>query len=196
MKIETYEVELVDQTEMQALASEGEHAMLIEKLGLEGQRSLMGGEKITPFPYRIMTKQEQLVFELLFPFKTALHEFASELIPLRVLQVAAHAKDTNFLTKGLFVWHPEDSKHDPVLVGHTSDPQTFYATRYFLLARWGAAFKPFEALLTQAKTMWCQNRTAKLAKAKVEVENESKMVREMADLYFNGKSVETSVYFY
>ena len=194
MKIETYEVELIDQSEIQALAADGEMSQLIEDLGLTGQSKLLGVD-LQPFPYRIMTKEEQVVFSIIFSQRTKLTEFSSELIPLRVLQVAAHVKSTNFIDKEMWVWHPEDSRHDPLLVGHASIPGSQWGERYFLLARWGAALLPFSALRDKAKVIWSAERKTKLAKAEMEFKLLKDTVSNDADLYLSGKSITTSVYF-
>lgn len=193
MKIETYEVEAIDQTEMQALAADGEAALLIEKLGLEGQKMLLDTPSATPFPYRTMTKQEQKVYEFHCPIKTELCKYKSDFIPLRVLQVAAHAKDLKFCDKGLWVWHPEDAKLDPVLVGLKKDGQ--WGERVYILARWGQVWKDFAQLLKEAVASWTVIRKAKLAKAQQELDSAKATANTDADLYFAGQSVDSSLYF-
>jgi hypothetical protein len=195
MQVETYEVELVSQDEMQSLAADGEHAMLIESLGLSGQQKLIGGEDIKPFPYRIMTQEEQRVFQILFPQQTKLEEYSSELIPLRVLQVALHAKSTDFLDKGLFVWSPKDSQVDPVLLGKASIPGSTWGERIYLLARWGSALLPFPTLVAQAKAKWKARRKAELQKAIAEVTAHLGVLDADAEQYFIGDHVSTSVSF-
>jgi hypothetical protein len=195
MQVETYEVELVPQDEMQSLAADGEHAMLIESLGLTGQRKLIGGEDIKPFPYRIMTQEEQRVFQFLFPQQTKLEDYSSELIPLRVLQVASHAKSTGFLDKGLFVWSPKDSQVDPVLLGKASIPESSWGERIYLLARWGSVLLPFEKLVAQAKAKWKTLRKAELQKAIAEVSALANTFDADGDRYFLGEHVTTSVSF-
>lgn len=194
MKVETYEIELVEQDEMQRLAAEGETATLIEELGLNGQTKLIGGTDIKPFPYRIMTAEEFKVFQLLFPIMTKLEDYSSDLIPLRVLQVAAHCKSTGFLDKGLWIMHPEDARLDPILCGKTTIPGQQWGERIYLLARWGTALKPFNQLREQAKKLWTVIRTVSLKKAAQSIAMYQTQVAEDSELYFSGKSVETSVY--
>lgn len=195
MKIETYEVEPVDQSEMQALAADGEAALLIQELGLDGQKALLETPTATPFPYRHMTEQEQKVYEFHCPIKTELRKYQSDFIPLRVLQVAAHVKNLGFCDKGLHVWHPKDAKLDPVLVGLRSIPGQQWGQEIYILARWGAVWKDFATLLKEAITGWCATRRAKIDKAQQELESSKKTVEADAQLFFSGHPVDGSLYF-
>lgn len=166
MKIETYEVEETD-SEIATLAADGEAMELIDKLNLVGQLELTNTDTSTRFAYRKMTKLEWLVFKMHCPIETDLSRYRSSVIPVRVLQVAAHANDyIGKLLHSIKVWHPEDAKLDPVLVGHTGA----YAGEFFLLARWGEVWKDFPTLLTEAKAMWIAKKRAALNKAKKELD--------------------------
>lgn len=189
MKIETYEQEL-QSTEIGQLAADGEYAILVDQLDLKGQKSLLNDTGEQPFPYRRMTEIEKHVFEFHCPHKTSLAEYKSEVIPVRVLQVAAHALSLKFLNH-IRVWHPKDAKLDPVLVGYTTN----YGGDLFLLARWGVVWKEFPVLLEEAKIGWQKLRLAKLNKAKGEVEQRIKNVADDAELWFNGQTVDGCVYF-
>lgn len=114
MQTETYEVEKIDQNEMQALAADGEAALLIEQLGLKGQQTLMTPETKELIPYRVMTKEEHTVFKTLFPQRCAVEEYQQGPIPLRVLQVAAHARTLVDLPDFAYleVWHPKQGIED------------------------------------------------------------------------------------
>lgn len=147
MQVETYEVELVDQDEMQQLATDGETSMLIESLGLEGQKSLTNKEKGTVTPYRVVSAEERFVFRTLFPNQTKVESYKDGPLPLRVLQVIAHVRELNIPDMGYFeVWHPNVGIDDPVLVARKSS----YYDPVYLLARWGNALLPFETLKAQA----------------------------------------------
>lgn len=168
MKVETYEVELVSQNEMQALANEGETIELIESLGLDGQKTLMNPETKTVIPYRHMTKQERFVFRTLFPNKCCVKEYKAGPIPLRVLQVIAHVKtlahkDMSYLE----VWYPEQGIDDPVLVARPSS----YADPVFLLARWGKALDPFAKLFQEAKIKLTAKVRAEVTRARQAADN-------------------------
>lgn len=191
MKIETYEIE-PETTEIGQLAADGEAREICERLGLSGQLSLSNNESNTVFPYRRMTRLEQVVFELHCPHKTRLEEYKSDAIPVRVLQVAAHATDCNFL-KYITVWHPTDAKLDPVLVGNAGT----YGNDLYLLARWGTAWKDFSVLLDEARTTWKRLRKAKLDKALREVQQAQATLDADAELYFSDEhySINNSVYF-
>jgi hypothetical protein len=189
MKIETYEIEPAS-SQIATLAEDGEHKELCEKLGLKGQLSLSNNESGTVFPYRRMTMVEQRVFEIHCPNKTKLSAYKSDAIPVRVLQVAAHAIDCG-VTRHLSVWHPEEARLDPVLVGCTSE----YSGELYLLARWGEVWKDFAQLLAEAKAIWTMRRTALLEKARRSIEGHAASVAPDADLYFSGKQVEGVIYF-
>lgn len=191
MKIETYEIE-PQSTDIATLAADGEAREICEKLGLEGQLSLSNNESQTVFPYRVMTKLEQLVFELHCPNHTKLRDYKSEAIPVRVLQVAAHATDCKFLHH-IRVWHPEDSRLDPVLVGYTSE----YGGTLYLLARWGAVWKDFSILVKEAKAIWKQRRLAAIKRAEQDISMVKACLDTDADSLFStgsSSSIKNSIY--
>lgn len=145
MKVETYEIEEVT-GELGNMAADSEAAELVAKLGLTGQQTLMDPDTETRFPYREMTAQEKLVFELHCPQKTKLEDYKSGIIPLRVLQVAAFCKDMSQV-KFMEVWHPQDARLDPVLVGRTDG----WGGKFYLLARWGEVWKDLPELVSDAR---------------------------------------------
>src|SRR4051812_13224919 len=125
MKVETYEAISVDEqngTVLNEIVSE-EALALIESLGLSGQRGLIDTRKVdgeevqVRIPYRRVTSEELAVFSALMPNRVDLAAYADGPIPLRVLQVAAHARSLDFFTSGIEVWCPEPGRDDPVLVG-------------------------------------------------------------------------------
>ena len=144
MSVETYEVPEVDcegnvESDEEALA-------LIEKMGLAGQQNLNAKREngeIVRCPYRTMTREERFVYGQICPSKTKLTDYASGPVPLRVLQVAAHAQE---MFDYLYVWHPSDPhQKDPLLVGYRgkydSSPE-----KTFMLARWGDVLVPLSEL--------------------------------------------------
>ena len=147
MQIETYEIE--DATsEASAMANDAEAIALIERLGLEGQKKQSNSITLTRCPYREMTKEEFLVYKTLFTRSCPVESFQSGTIPLRVLQVIAHAKDCN-LFRRLEVWYPESARvDDPVLTGFIGPND--YTGEWYILARWGKALLPFETLKGEA----------------------------------------------
>jgi hypothetical protein len=173
MQIETYEIE-ESKDELALMACDSEALELIEKLGLEGQKSLSDKETVTRFPYRKMTKEESNVYGLLFPQRSLLEKYKDGIIPLRVLQVAAHCKELDFL-ENITVWYPENADiTDPVLVGTRKDPEKSYITEVYILARWGSALESLEALAVKAKKMWIERAKSELinisSKVKADIE--------------------------
>lgn len=153
MNVETFEIEEV-KDEAGIMASDSEAQELIIKLGLEGQKTLLNTETVTRLPYRQMTVDEMFTYSILCPRKSKLKEFSSEIIPVRVLQVAAHALECGFFTE-IWVWSAEmASVKDPVLVGITKDKNTQWGGElHYLLARWGKELEPLEILFEKAKQM-------------------------------------------
>lgn len=147
MQVETYEVESKGDDEIQILASDGEAAMLIESLGLDGQKAMLNKDSGDFFPYRKITKEEHAVFKTLFTNRCEAKSYKDGPIPLRVLQLMSHAKELHHPDLAYFeVWYPEAGHDDPVLVGR----KTYYQDPVYLLARWGNALDPFEALQEKA----------------------------------------------
>lgn len=149
MKVETYEIENSLQSDASAMAQDSEAVELIERLGLTGQKRLVNKETATRNPYRVMTEHERAVFEALMPEKTGLSDYSDDCLPLRVLQVAAHAKDCGLFER-IEVWHPAAATYrdDPLLVGRVQ--VSSYEYKYHLLARWGRELMPFEQLEAMA----------------------------------------------
>ena len=192
MKIETYEQEQ-QTTDISQLAADGEYAILVEQLGLNGQKIFLDhdGEPSSPvFPYPRLTEEQKRVFEYHCPIKTKLKEYRSEVIPVRVLQVASHAESCQFL-KTLWVWHPKDARLDPVLIGTTGQ----YDSDPYLLARWGLVWKEFNQLKEEAIEGWKRLRMTKLAEAKREIEDCERKLESESLMYFNGENISSSVYF-
>lgn len=160
MQIETYEIEEVNSSEAASMAADSEAIELIEKLGLTGQKGLVNTDTATRFIYPVMTNLQVLVYGACFPQKCSIESFAHEVIPVRVLQVAAFCRDFP-QTKYLEVWHTAIPKKDPVLVGR----ETSYSGRNYLLARWGDSLESFEALTAKAQALlriqW-ENRIRKI----------------------------------
>lgn len=141
---------------------------LIAKLDLSGQRGLMEGAKGLN-PYRKITQEEQWVYKTLFAQETNVVDYASGPMPLRVMQVLSHAKDLDFFTK-FVVWHPQDVKKDPILLGFVQDKKYTWQGEYFLLARWGEALESFDILRKKAAVMARETIRAKASEAKAEAE--------------------------
>lgn len=150
-------VETFEQTEMTALGKESEvnaeARVLIEKMGLEGQQALMidTNERC---PYREMSIEERNVYSVLFPEKTDVKKYSYGYIPLRVLQIAAHADSMGIYTS-IFVWSERVKPTDPILVGVMKKDEVFH-----ILARWGEALDSFDKLKEKAITVLMAKRIA------------------------------------
>jgi hypothetical protein len=176
MKIEVYDcTEKTDAATPEPQVTE-EQLKIIEELGLEGQQSLVqkSEDAAAPSeicPYRQMTQEEFGVYSHLCPVKTAIKKFAAEAIPLRVLQVAAHAHSLGFF-ESLEVWHTKGASEikDPVLVAKRKRDQ--FTTDFFILARWGEELEPLADLRVKAIKAARGNRVAALKKVKDRVERD------------------------
>jgi len=191
MQIQTYEIEEINSSEAATLAADGEAVELMEKLGLTGQQSLLSNDgNQTRFPYPVMTKLEALVYSTCFPQKTKLQDFAVEIIPVRVLQVAAFCRDFS-QTAYLEIWHPPISKVDPILVGRKS----CYSGEQYILARWGSALLPFETLLEQAKEKYKKVATLKLMKLESDLRlKRENMTLEIETAFATGDEPSFAIY--
>lgn len=161
MQVETYEVSEVraecqdDKTELSRISSE---------LGLDGQLKLLGqGDDASTFPYRKMTIEEERVYDVLLPSTCKLANFDESVIPLRVLQIASHAKQFKE-TAMLFVRYCPSSP-DPILFGRSQE----YGGDVYILARWGEVLESFEICRKKAQEKLVSIAKAKIAKAVSEV---------------------------
>src|SRR5574341_106728 len=110
MKVEEYTCE----TQPQSAEFTDEAKALIQKLGATGQEALYSeNREVGPCPYRKMTPTEYAVYKTLLPVREPINKFNAGPIPLRVLQIAAHA--TEQLQGTLVIWHQGVGKDDPVL---------------------------------------------------------------------------------
>lgn len=186
MKVETYEVEEV-QGELGNMAADAEAQELIEKLGLEGQRKLFNPETCTRNPYRVMSKQEHLIYSALMRNKCSVEKYDIDTIPLRVLQVAAHAKDCG-LFESLEVWYSDPAvlKDDPILVGYVRDGGE---RRIHLLARWGRALQALEQLEALAVTQARKKLLAQYEEVKRKCEQGIAAIRESSDMIVLSRTV-------
>lgn len=168
MEVETYEIEEVS-SEAGQMAADHEAMELIEKLGLEGQKTLLNTDTTTRVPYRRMQKDEDFCYRMLCPKKSKLEDFKSEMIPVRVLQVAAYAKELGVF-KRIEVWHPEyASVKDPVLVG-VMTPEVGYGEHEYILARWAKELIPVSELLPEAFKLWRGKAKSAIHKIRAELD--------------------------
>lgn len=155
MEIETFEV--LETGPDGPIDNPEEYAELVTELDLAGQRSLLeaSGEGDV-FPYRKMTADERRIYELLMPSETDAVAFTESAIPVRVLQVLAHAKaltDKNEepFFKEFIIMHPNNADvKDPVLYGKHFYGSSSYEFHRYILARWGSALAPLSELAKEA----------------------------------------------
>lgn len=148
--IETFEC---SETAAEPIEATEEAVRLMEELGLAGQQEFVrprGDKPAARSPYREITAEESFVYRVLCPVSEKLHRYRASPIPLRVLQIAAHAKSL-----GLFdefeVWDRASVEvKDPVLVASCADKQWTWQRKTFILARWGEVLEPFSVLLKRA----------------------------------------------
>jgi hypothetical protein len=169
MQVETFECH---ETASEPIEANEEAVQLIEQLGLDGQRALLSKtDQPARCPYRVMTADETFVYRTLCPHSVKLAEYRDAPIPLRVLQVAAHAKALGIF-KELHVWHAASAEEkDPVLVG-LKEGRYSYETETFILARWGAELEAFAVLVKRAIAKAREKWNAQLSAVKSNVEAE------------------------
>lgn len=155
MKVETFEQAVEHHPEACEAADE-----LIRSLGLVGQRELTSpNDGMARCPYRQWTAIEHEVYSLLCPSVDKVEDYRADTIPLRVLQVLAHAK-TLGVYESFEVWHAASpAVKDPVLVGVPLD-QPWRRDRRHLLARWGAELDEFPVMMRQAGAIKRKNMLA------------------------------------
>lgn len=149
MQVETFEC---SETAAEPIEATEEAVRIIEELGLAGQLELVTkrpDNRDQRCPYREMLEDEVFVYGVLCPQKTALAEYKASPIPLRVLQLAAHAKSLGLFGR-LEVWDRASAAvKDPVLVANTGTNE-YSPGKRFILARWGEVLEPFAVLLARA----------------------------------------------
>lgn len=149
MDIEVYDVKELDSDLTEE--EQGAQLAMIDRLGLEGQKELIGEDKEV-CPFRKMTNQEKMVYETLFPKCTLVTEYSDGVVPMRAMQVLEQANKLNKFDY-FVVWHPENADDpDPLLLGLVGD-NTYNPTEIWMLARWGEALESFEALKKKAEEL-------------------------------------------
>lgn len=166
--------------------AESQEAMqLIESLGLEGQKSLQQRRHEAPGetrnPYRVITMEERRVYKIHLPETSGLANYDGGPIPLRVLQIAAHATEMGMECE---VWHTTPGHPDPLLVGLLNERPGRANT--FILARWGSILVPFAELREQAIQKAKELLAAKVASARSVIDGFN--VDAAVTLHFQGKN--------
>lgn len=180
MKVETYEVEVHEglaETAPERCAMEKEAVELCQTLGLTGQLALVSpkpapneGVVLPRTPYRRTTKEERFVIDALCPASTPLQRYDGEAVPLRVLQVAAHAIQSGLFAE-IVVRHRDHAiVKDPWLLGRRQPEGSQSWERHdYLLARWGEALDDWSALVAKAVAAWAAKAKAGIVAARQEM---------------------------
>lgn len=190
MQIETYEIEEIKDSEASTMAADAEAMELIEKLELDGQKSLSNPETLTRFPYPRLTSKQEAVFTAMFPEQSNARSYNAGIIPLRVLQVIAYCQ-TCPQTKYLQIWHTRIPKEDPILIGSP----TQYSNEKYLLARWGDALPTFEELTAKALPMVKAKFAAEIEKGLAKLSSYKAAVNELSAQFLEDGSRPTwSIY--
>lgn len=150
MQVETFEC---SETAAEPIEATEEAIALMESMGMQGQLELIrpkGDKPAARCCYREITAEEFFVYKLLCPTETKLSQYSASPIPLRVLQVAAHAKSLE-LFRELYVWDRESvTVKDPVLIASTGANDWDWQQKRYILARWGEELETFSTLLKRA----------------------------------------------
>lgn len=182
MQVETFEC---TETAGEPIEACEEAVSLMESLGLEGQKSLVTKSEKTGrderCPYREMTADEAYVYRVLCPEEFKLAQYASSPIPLRVLQIAAHA-DSLGLFKEILVWDRKAAVvKDPVLVGMAKPRPGEWRDRPFILARWGDELEAFATLTKRAFEMKRREIVEALKRVATSIAGRVAAAEEMSD---------------
>lgn len=182
MQVETFEC---TETAAEPIEACEEAVGIIEQMGLAGQLALVrpaaDGKPQTRCPYREMTADEAYVYGVLCPEHTALKHYKNSPIPLRVLQIAAHAQSLGMFEK-LVVWDRKEAVvKDPVLVGEAPGLEYKWAPRRFILARWGEELETFVVLTKRAYQSKREQFVDALRRVKNSIESRIAVASEMSD---------------
>lgn len=165
MLVETFE----QQVEQHPEACE-EASRLIAELGLEGQRTLTNpDEGDTRCPYRQWHADEMEVYSLLCPSTDKAEDYDADTIPLRVLQVLAHAKSLGIYESFQIIHAANPAVKDPILLGVPSGQQ-WSRSKWHILARWGAELDEFPVLVEKAAKIKAAKILDEVLKVRAEVE--------------------------
>ena len=170
---------------------------LVEQLDLGGQKKFFESDQTaSKFCYRKMTMQEFVVYDAICPQKTKLAAYGDSVIPLRVLQIAAHANSLNFFAD-LVVWHPTNAdSRDPILVGVQSTKNQWggHDDSQYLLARWGTELLAFTECIEQARKIITTRLRTDLQEAKAQVDAKIPQIDAIVDKYVTTGQGKVSVY--
>ena len=192
MLVETFE----QQVEQHPEACD-EAARLIEELGLSGQQTLMHPEKqdTTRCPYRQWSELEAEVYSLLCPSTDAVGDYDADAIPLRALQVLAHAKSLDIYTDFKVIHAANPAIKDPVLLGIPTNGNTWDRSKWHLLARWGAELDEFPVLMEKAAKIKAAKLRDACAKVRAELSQVEARISASSDSLTNLLGKQAPVFY-
>jgi hypothetical protein len=135
---------------------------LVERLGLEGQGKLKTNDGLMPYPE--MTADQKFILDVLTPSHVNIKKYQRTAIPLRILQIAAHADSLGFF-ESLQVWDTAGVDKDPILVGCKA------YNEYYLLARWGEHLDNWTLMYQKATEKAKNEMTGKLSQLLSDVQS-------------------------
>jgi hypothetical protein len=190
MQVETYEIEeQVGEDGGTTPEIEDAAIALINELGLDGQQELivqptddLGDDVRIPYPK--LAVHEKRVYKVLYPKADSLQSYKEGIIPVRVLQVAAHGSK---IFPHLYIWHSKVDP-DPLLIGQLN---TGYEPDVYLLARWGDALRPFKALAEQARVALLEQWMGKSKRKRLECERFEAAIDANVEDYLGGVYMST-----
>lgn len=153
VQVETFECQ---ETASEPIEISEEAAALIGALGMTGQEKFLVNENekvVARCPYRLMTEEEVAVYKTLCPSAVRIKDYDAAPIPLRVLQIAAHAARVIEKKHRMMIW--DKDKHeikDPVLVAEVGE-YDWRPDGVYILARWGSELDTFATLAQMASKM-------------------------------------------
>ena len=134
-----------------------------------------------------MNVTDERVWETVCPTKCVLEKYHAQLIPFEILELIAMVKTKGYFDidkindKSVYqecphrtigwieIWDRPKEQIDPLVVGviksgHSKEKDKGYwyndKKSHYLLARWGHELIPFAEIVTQAKKLWTEKRTA------------------------------------
>ncbi len=187
MQVETYEIEDAKHSDASTMALDAEASELIEKLGLTGQKALQNPETLTRCPYPVAEADTLTLFRALNSETCKPEEYSLDPIPVRVLQVLAHAQALEFFTR-FEIWYPKSARiEDPVLIAHRTwrrPGSNWDATDTYVLARWGKMLEPLDKLTKEAVAVMRRKTLAKIAEMRGDLMRCEEQAKTTDDLKF------------
>jgi len=174
MKVETFECR---ETAAEPIEMAEEAINLIEEMGLEGQQSLVGKDKND---YSEVSKEQAFVIQYCTPREVDVKRYSSGPIPVRVLQVIAHAISVGM--DGITI-HCKESEviDDPIVTGTMIlDPERPYSKTTFLLARWGEELTSWTKLGQLALATYKEKVKAKFFEIKTSIASEEAALSQLS----------------